>query len=91
MSKKTFQFNDINKNFEVQCNMEAKYFSVACPVIKTYQAGIGTELSTSASDFDRTFVRLTEDASIETTNTMLDVGQSICQRCRFNEIKAKVK
>lgn len=91
MSKKIFQFNEINKKFEVLCNMDAGRFSVACPVIKTYQSGIGTELSTSANDLDKTFVRLADTATVETINTMFDVGQSICKCCRFNESKVKVK
>lgn len=91
MSKKTFQFNEINKKFEAQCHMDGKHFGIACPVVKTYSSAIGTELSTSASDFDKTIVRLAEAASVKTINTMFDVGQSICQCCRYNEIKAKVK
>lgn len=91
MLKKKFQFDAIDKKFEVLCNMDKERFSVACPVIKTYQSGIGTELSTSSSDLDKTFVRLADAATVETVKTMFDVGQSICKCCRFNESKAKVK
>ena len=91
MPKKTFQFDAINKKFEVKCNMPGKDYSVACPVIKVYRAGIGTVLSTSAHDFDKTYVHLAEAASVETVKIMFDIGQSMCNCCSFNEVRGKTK
>lgn len=89
MSKKTFEFNAITKKFEVKCNMPDENHSTECPVVKIYRAGIENKLSSPVNEPNKIHVALAADVTPATAKIMFDIGQSVCNVCRFNETVCK--
>ena len=82
MSKKTFKFNATTKKFEAECETPV----LECPIVKVYQAGIESNVEVQPNDI---FVQFPESLDAGGVATMLHMGQTICNNCRFNAKKIK--
>ncbi|MBQ8473381.1 MAG: hypothetical protein IJ500_00790 [Alphaproteobacteria bacterium] len=84
MSKKTFKFNVNKKSLETNCDAPNQH----CPIVQFYRAGIDTQVTIRS---DNVFVKFPKPFTPETAETMYSIGQSMCNCCKYNADKAKVK
>lgn len=82
MAKKTFKFNATTQKLEAECETPV----LECPIVKVYQAGIDSNVTVKPNDV---FVKFPESLDASVVATMLHMGQTICNNCRFNLKKIK--
>ncbi len=89
MSKKTFQFDAIGKNFKVNCSIPENEHSAKCPVVHIYRMGIDTKIIHPENDPSKISIKLAEVATTDNVKTMFDIGRCMCTNCQFNSSVGK--
>ena len=90
MSKKMrFKFNPDTGLMEATCNLEEGTHLAACPMVKFYNAGIGTNVIVDIKKTDTITVQFANLVDVKTAKNLCGVGEYFCKSCVHNEINCK--
>lgn len=90
MSKKMkFTFNPDTGKMEATCNLDAGSHLTLCPMVKFYDAGIGTKIIVDVKTPDTIAVQFANPSDIATAKNLCGVGEYFCKSCVHNELNCK--